>query len=135
MNVLTFDLDQFKVHSYVSLIFNENFEVCPGLGWETQRVLFRLLYTMKFWNCSKTLIDDLADYSKTWTGYDAKYFEDCAQSNNVEVILYEKEMYEANEGKEWYGTVNAKSATYCIALLGSSETYYKGALPGGASEP
>jgi len=89
---------------------------------------------MKFWNCSKTLIDDLADYSKTWTGYDAKYFEDCAQSNNVEVILYEKEMYEANEGKEWYGTVNAKSATYCIALLGSGNTYYKGALPG-ESEP
>jgi len=38
----------------------------------------------------------------------------------VEVILYEKEMYKANEGKEWYGTVNAKSAKYCLPLLGSS---------------
>lgn len=130
VNVLTFDLDQFKVHTYLSIIVNENFEICPGLGWETQRVLFKLLYTMKFWNCSKTLLDDLADFSKTWTGYDAKYFEECAQSNNVEVILYEKELYEANEGKEWYGTVNAKSKTYCLNLFGVSNTYYTEGLTG-----
>ena len=31
-------------------------------------------------------------------------------------------MYEANEGKEWYGTINAKSEKYCIPLLGSSSS-------------
>ena len=121
-NQITFDLDSFRVHAYFSLIWNENYEVCPGLGWEIERVLFKMLYAMKFWNCEKTLIDDLKDYSKTWTGYDAKYFETCEESNSVEVILYEKELYEANEGKEWYGTINAKSEKYCIPLLGSSSS-------------
>ena len=120
VNVITADLDQFKVNMFISLIINENFEVCPGLGWETQRVLFKILWTMKMWNCSKTLVNDLADFSSTWTGYDAKYFEDCAQSNNVEVIFYEKEIKKANDGVEWYGTTNAKSVKYCTALLGST---------------
>ena len=77
---------------------------------------------MKFWNCDKTLIDDLKDYSKTWTGYDAKYFENCKESNSVDVVVYEKEQYKAKEDQEWYGTVNAKSETYCLKLLGSSSS-------------
>lgn len=111
------------------MILNENFEICPGFGWETQKVLFKMLYTMKFWNCEKTLVDDLADFSATWSGYEAKYFEECSQSNNVEVILYEKEMYEANSGQEWYGSTNAKSATYCWKLLGTKTVYYTEGLP------
>ena len=95
VNVLTVNIDQFKMNNFVSMILNENFEICPGVGWATETINLELLYTMKFWNCSKTLVDDLADFSKTWTGYEAKYFEECAQSNNVEVVLYEKELYEA----------------------------------------
>lgn len=66
VNNITFDVDKFKVHSYLSLIWTENFEVCPGLGWESERVLAKILYNMKFWNCSKILIDDLKDYDSTW---------------------------------------------------------------------
>lgn len=73
-NQITFDLDSFRIHSYFSLIWNEKYEVCPGLGWETERVLFKMLYSMKFWNCTKTLIDDLKDWDKEWTSNDAKYF-------------------------------------------------------------
>ena len=130
VNVLTLDINQFKAHTFFSLILNENFEICPGFGWQTEKVLFKMLYTMKFWNCAKTLVDDLADFSKTWTGYEAKYFEECAQSNNVEVILYEKEFFEANQGQEWYGTTNAKSATYCLKLFGTKQTYYSTGLTG-----
>jgi len=114
----------------ISLIINENFAICPGLGWETEKVLFKALWTMKFWNCKKTLVDYLADFSQTWTGFEAKYFEDCAQSNNAEIILYEKELNEANApGIEWYGTFNAKSVKYCVNLFGTSNT----ALATGAS--
>ena len=95
VNEWTMDLDQFKTNMFLSLIVNENFGVCTGAGWDTDRVFFKLLYTMKFWNCSKTLIDDLADFSKTWTGFEAKYFEDCNQSNNAEIRLYEKEFVKA----------------------------------------
>lgn len=130
MNTVTFDLDQFKANAFISLIFNENFEVCPGIGWEAERVLFRVLYTMKFWNCDKTLIDDLADYSTTWTGYDAKYFEDCTESNDEEIILFEKEYREALEDQMFYGTVDAKSVKFCRGLFGTSSL----AGPGASAE-
>lgn len=90
------------------------------MGWEADRLLFRVLYTMKFWNCSKTLIDDLADYSGTWTGFDAKYFEDCSESNDEEIILYEKEYREAVDDEIFRGTVSATSAKYCIGGIGTS---------------
>lgn len=122
MNKLTFDLDQFKANAFISLIFNDKLQVCPGIGWDFERVLFRVLYSMKFWNCNKTLIDDLADYSRTWTGYDAKYFEDCSESNDEEIILYEKEYREALEDQMIFGTVNAKSITFCYGLFGSSSS-------------
>lgn len=119
VNEMTFDLDQFTSNMFVSIIWNEDFQLCSGLGWETEQLLFRILFTMKFWNCSKTLVNDLADFSSTWTGYYAKYFEECNQSNNAEVILYEKTIKDAKE-KIWKGTTDAKSVTYCKGLFGSA---------------
>jgi len=127
VNNVTFDLDQFKANLFISLIFNSNLEVCPGIGWEAERLLFRVLYTMKFWNCSKTLIDDLADYSSTWTGVDAKYFEDCSESNDEEIIVYEKEYREALEDQIFYGTTTANSVKYCVGFFGSSSSVGPGA--------
>ena len=72
---------------------------------------------MSFWNCSKTLVNDLADYSSTWSGYNAKYFEECSQSNHAQIILFEKTIREAEE-KIWSGTTDAKSVTYCRNLFG-----------------
>ena len=95
VNVVTFDLSQFKVNYYLSMILNEDFKLCPALGWETEAIGYQLLWTTKFWNCSKTLINDLADFSQQWTGYEAKYFEECSQSNNAEVILIDKSLYTA----------------------------------------
>ena len=120
VNELTFDVDQFKTNLFLSMIVNEEFKICTGLGWETDRVLFKVLYTMKFWNCSKTLVDDLADFSKTWTGFEAKYFEDCNQSNNAEVRLYEKEYYKAKDDQMWLGTTNPKSVFHCKSLFGTT---------------
>lgn len=117
---LTFDLDQFTWNAFLSLIVNENFELCPGFGVENETILLKVLWTMKFWNCSKTLVDDLADFSSTWTGYEAKYFQDCSQSNNAEVIFYEKEIKESSQDGASRGTVYAKSTTYCVALFGSN---------------
>ena len=51
VNNITADLSQFKSQIFLSLIFNEDFGICPGIGWTTERILFRLLWTMKFWNC------------------------------------------------------------------------------------
>lgn len=123
VNVLTFDVDQFKANFFTSLIINEDFGFCPGFGFETQKILLRILYTMKFWDCKKTIVSDLADFSSTWTGYEAKYFEDCSQSNNAEVIFYEKEIVSEYE-EPWAGTIDAKSAAYCIYLFGTANASY-----------
>ena len=120
INNVTFDLDQFTYNLFLSLIVNENFELCPGFGIENETILLKVLWTMKFWNCSKTLVDDLADFSSTWTGYEAKYFQDCSQSNNAEVIFYEKELQESSQDEATSGTVYAKSELYCTPLFGSS---------------
>lgn len=109
VNEITFDLDQFKMNLFISYIFNEEFDICPGLGWESEVILFKLVYAMKFWNCSKTLIADLADFSATWTGYEAKYFEECSQSNNAEIELIERTVRDAKTDRMWLGTSDAKS--------------------------
>lgn len=77
---------------------------------------------MKFWNCSKTLVNDLADFSSTWTGYYAQYFEDCNQSNNAEIILMEKEYREAVEDKLYSGTTDAKSESHCVGFGGTTSS-------------
>ncbi len=124
VNVLTLDIDQFKANFFISLIINEDLAFCPGLGFETQKILMRILYTMKFWDCKKTIVNDLADFSSTWTGYEAKYFEDCSQSNNAEVILYEKELIKEYKDEPWIGTTNAKSVKYCTnGLFAGSNVY------------
>lgn len=75
---------------------------------------------MKFWNGSKTLIDDLADFSRTWTGYNAKYFEERDQSNNADVTLYSNEFVEGVTSEPLLGTVNAKSVKYCYGPSGTA---------------
>lgn len=66
------------------------------------------------------MLNDLADFSTTWTGFYAQYFEDCNQSNNAEIILMDKEYFEAQEDIMFSGTVDAKSQTYCTYPFKSS---------------
>jgi len=68
---------------------------------------------MSFWNCSKVLIDDLSDFSETYTGVNAKLFENCAESNSAQITFYEKTFVEASEETTWFWTVNPKSVSYC----------------------
>lgn len=77
---------------------------------------------MKFWNCKKVLVDDLTDYSSTWTGYNAKYFEECTQSNNALISVYEKEYRAAVADELIYGTISPISAKYCTSFFGSSSS-------------
>lgn len=123
VNELTFDVDQFKMNVFISLIFNEEFDLCPGIGWDSEVILFKLVYAMKFWNCQKTLVNDLADFSSTWTGYDAKYFEECSQSNNAEIELINKTYRDAKTDKIWRGTSDAKSVQYCRSVIGKDSSY------------
>lgn len=119
VNVITFDIDQFKQNLYVSLIVNENLEICTGFGYARERIVLNITWAMRMWNCSKVVLNDLADYSSTWTGVDSTYFDKpCTLSNNAEIILAQKEFRPASNTLTW-GTLDAKSLK-CLALFGSS---------------
>ena len=127
VNEITFNLEQFKANLFISYIFNEEFDICPGIGWETEEILFKLVFAMKFWNCDKTVINDLADFSSTLTGYEAKYFEECNQSNNAQVDLITKTYEDAKTDRMILGTVDAVSNKYCWNPFGTSS--YKANAP------
>ena len=73
-------------------------------------------------DCYKTILEDLCDFSDSWTGYEAKWFEECDRSNNAQIILYETELYKETEDYMWYGTVEPWSAVFCKPLPGIYST-------------
>lgn len=72
---------------------------------------------MNFWNCAKVLVDDLSDFSTTYTGVNAKFFETCDKSNSAQMTLYEQVFIDAKDGSDdaqvILGTNDPKSSTYC----------------------
>ena len=64
-------------------------------------------------DCAKTIIKDLCDFSSSWTGYNAKYLDNCGGSSNAEILLYSYILYAKNTYKVLAGTVNPKSVTNC----------------------
>ena len=71
-------------------------------------------------DCYKTILEDLCDFSDSWTGYEAKWFEECNRSNNAQIILYDEEFYKETEDYMFAGTADPWSAVFCKALPGIS---------------
>ena len=67
-------------------------------------------------DCYKTILEDLCEFSDTWTGYEAKWFEECNLSNNAQIILLEEDYVKEKVDKLWYGTVDPWSIVYCKPL-------------------
>ena len=82
-------------------------------------------------DCYKTILKDLCEFSDTWTGYEAKWFEECDRSNNAQIILMEEEFVEEMQDVLWVGTAEPWSAVYCYALPG----IYTPQTVGGSYEP
>lgn len=84
-------------------------------------------------DCYKTLLEDLCDFSDSWTGYEAKWFEECDRSNNAQIILFEETFYKETTDKMIAGTVNPWSKVYCKPMPG---IYTESpALTGSRTEP
>lgn len=92
INQLTMDIEKFKLNYFMSLIFTNDYYICFGAGQQAQEIKILVEMAQKFWNCSKTIVDDLADFSATWTGADAKYFENCSQSGNSKITMIDKSL-------------------------------------------
>ena len=71
-------------------------------------------------DCYKTILEDLCDFSDSWTGYEAKIFEECDRSNNAQIILYDVDVYKETEDYVLAGTAVPWSSTFCVPLPGVS---------------
>lgn len=134
VNQLEADLTKFKTDVFFSLIFNSWFEVCPGMGWNIEKIFFKWIMSQSMWNCRKTIANDFIDYTTTWVGYDAKWFQDCNQSAAVDIKLWEKELYQARNDMMWYGTVYPKSVSFCYSFPGINRPTTAGAPDDGLTQ-
>jgi hypothetical protein len=77
---------------------------------------------VKFTDCYKIIFKDLADFSTTWTGYDAKWLDDCQLSSDATIKFAKVQFYEAFTDYVLAGTINPLSVERCWPLpLISSE--------------
>lgn len=74
------NLSRFKMAVFLSIIINSQFSICPGVGLEQEAIDFKLSTSMKLTDCYKKIIKDLCDFSKTWTGFEAKIIDECVSS-------------------------------------------------------
>lgn len=77
------NLKKFKLAVFFSIIVNDEFSICPGIGIEQEKVDFKTSTTVRLTDCYKKMIKDICDFSSTWTGFEAKIFDECVQSNEA----------------------------------------------------
>ena len=70
--------------------------------------------------CYKKIIDKLFDRSTTWSGYDAKWFDECIQSTPSEVDIRTWDYKDPSQDETSGGTVDPESISYCKYLPGFS---------------
>ena len=61
--------------------------------------------SMKFIDCYKQLLKDLCDFTTTWKGYEAKWLDECDQSADANIELWEKSIKEETTQMPKFGTV------------------------------
>ena len=51
--------------------------MCLGMGWGTDSINLKLTTTYSLVDCYKTLLNDVSDWSDTWTGINALWIDSC----------------------------------------------------------
>ena len=62
------EFKQFKAQLAFNYIYNFFGQVCGGIGYNTDAMTASIYMRSNFWQCSKVVIGDIADYSGQWTG-------------------------------------------------------------------
>ena len=79
------DVSRFTVDPFFMLSINGAGYICYGLGYDNDEIKMTLLMSQQFMDCAKTILKDLCDFSSSWTGYYAKFLDDCGASSNAEI--------------------------------------------------
>jgi len=83
VNLFNFELSEFKYNFFISNIFNWNYEICSGIGWENEEVDATATMTSNFMTCSKRLVYDFCTTTGIFKGENAKYFEGCENTDTL----------------------------------------------------
>ena len=74
---------------FFSVIINSDYKACFGLGWDSETISIALTISFILINCVKKVFDKLCDLSENWRGQDAKWFDECANSDTADLDLWE----------------------------------------------
>lgn len=77
--------------------------VCVNSGYQLQDVLLTVETANTFMNCYKTIIQSLGDWSQ-WTKTTGPFFDECDQSESVDVTLYKWNPITQDQITYWSGT-------------------------------
>ena len=84
-------------------------KICFGLGYSLEDILFEVVMTQIFQDCTKTIIENFQNFPDNLFGEDAKLFEwdDCTSSDDEEIELYEYDELNTDDKDEYvYGNNN-----------------------------
>ena len=115
-NELNIELSQFKYNLFISTIINWNLNVCQGIGWENEAVDLSLSMTSHWMECSKRLIYDFCETFNIWRGPEAKYFEDCHDSDEITADFTTWNFRDSSTDNIVKGSVYPKAAYACHKL-------------------
>lgn len=73
----------------------------------------------QFYNCTKSIIDDIFDWSANWTGSEALILEDCEFNSGNFINLWSADLVETVDPQIWEGTFNPSSVALCIGGFSS----------------
>ena len=129
-NLLSFEficnLAKFASNVFISTTITGDYKACLGLGYDVEKIELELKGTFKFWDCAITILDDLLDFSDTWTGKEAKILSPCAQSDTRSVTFYDRVLNKAIEKELWWGTTDPLSYMGCWTIPTAPYPGYKG---------
>jgi hypothetical protein len=112
------DLSKFKLSWFFSSIVNSDWYFCPGMGSNNDAIDLALAFQMRMRNCYKQIIKSLCNFSESWSGINAKYFDKCEDSTAAPVKLHTWEYKDALANNMRSGTIYPVSDVYCHPLPG-----------------
>jgi hypothetical protein len=81
-----FSLGKFKTAMFLSFIFQTTGQVCSGFGYSSEQIILQLTTLLDMYDCYKTIIADLCDWSNVWLGEKSKWVDACDPSGNTSTI-------------------------------------------------
>lgn len=87
---MNFNMGKFKTAIFFSFIFKTSGQFCSGFGYQSEQIVLYLTSLLDMYDCYKTIIADMCDWSSTFFTKDAKWVDSCAPSGNTSTITVKK---------------------------------------------